>query len=117
MPDRPVDAFIAVGSNIEPSRHVTQALRLLQDRVEVVALSTFYWTSPVDRPGQPRFLNGVWRVHTAIPPKKLKFEVLRGIESRLGRVRTADKSAPRTIDLDICHSVITSRDVDGCATD
>jgi 7,8-dihydro-6-hydroxymethylpterin-pyrophosphokinase len=31
----------------------------------------------------------------------LKFEVLRGIEAELGRVRTEDKYAARTVDLDI----------------
>jgi dihydroneopterin aldolase/2-amino-4-hydroxy-6-hydroxymethyldihydropteridine diphosphokinase len=31
----------------------------------------------------------------------LKFDVLRKIESQLGRIRTSDKFAPRTIDLDM----------------
>jgi 2-amino-4-hydroxy-6-hydroxymethyldihydropteridine diphosphokinase len=99
--EQPVDVFVAVGSNIEPHVHVPRALRLLKTHVKVTGSSTFYWTSPVGRPGQPRFLNGVWRVETTIPARALKYDVLRGIETHLGRVRTADKDAPRPIDLDI----------------
>lgn len=96
-----MDAFIAVGSNIGPQQNVANALELLQQQVRVVASSTFYWTSPLGRPDQPRFLNGVWRILTDLLPGPLKFDVLRGIESKLGRARTPDKYAPRPIDLDI----------------
>lgn len=101
MSDTPVDAFIAVGSNIDPERNIGRALELLQQQVRVVASSTFYWTTPLGRTDQPRFLNGVWRVETGLSPGSLKFDVLRGIESKLGRVRTEDKYAPRPIDLDV----------------
>lgn len=101
MSDQPVDAFIAVGSNIRPQQNVTDALELLQQQVRVLASSTFYWTSPLGRTDQPRFLNGVWRIRTSLLPRSLKFDVLRGIESKLGRARTKDKYAPRPIDLDI----------------
>ncbi|MGQ9648805.1 MAG: 2-amino-4-hydroxy-6-hydroxymethyldihydropteridine diphosphokinase [Phycisphaerae bacterium] len=101
MSDQPVDAFIAVGSNIGPEQNVANALTLLQQQARVLASSTFYWTPPLSRPDQPRFLNGVWRIRTDLSPGSLKFDVLRGIESKLGRARTADKYAPRPIDLDI----------------
>ena len=52
-------------------------------------------------PGMPRFLNAAVRVTTALSPEDLKFEVIRPLERRLGRVRTADPNAPRTIDVDI----------------
>ena len=131
----PVDAFIAVGSNIEPETRVVQALELLigfcgapveqaasstrsgdgrQDahptrdlhdpadgQLRVLASSTFYRTAPLGRPEQPPFVNGVWRIQTTIEPRPLKFHVLRGIEAALGRVRTEDRYAPRTIDLDV----------------
>jgi 2-amino-4-hydroxy-6-hydroxymethyldihydropteridine diphosphokinase len=70
-------------------------------RERVTATSTFYWTEPLGRPGQPRFLNGAWRVETERSARELKFDVLRPIESALGRERNADKYAPRTIDLDV----------------
>jgi len=96
-----VVAYIGVGSNIRPEKNIRRALRLLATQVTINAISTFYRTEPVDRPGQPFFCNGVVRIATDIPPAGLKERVLREIESRLDRRRTGDKSAPRTIDLDI----------------
>lgn len=40
-------------------------------------------------------------IDTNLPPEKLKWEVLRPIEATLGRHRTLDKYASRTIDLDL----------------
>ena len=42
------------------------------------------------------------RVETDLDPRDLKYGVLRRIETRLGRVRTPDRYAPRTLDLDLC---------------
>lgn len=95
------DAYIAVGSNIEPERNISAALALLRDHVRVTAVSTFYRTAAIDRPDQPDFLNGVFAVRTAVGPRVLKFDILHGIERQLGRVRTTDKYAARTIDLDV----------------
>ncbi|MBM3289963.1 MAG: 2-amino-4-hydroxy-6-hydroxymethyldihydropteridine diphosphokinase [Candidatus Hydrogenedentes bacterium] len=94
-------ALIAIGSNIAPAENVPRALALLRDRVAIAAVSSFYWSDPVGAADQPRFLNGACRVRTALAPRELKFGVLRAIEDALGRVRTADKYAPREIDLDI----------------
>ncbi|MFO7958873.1 MAG: 2-amino-4-hydroxy-6-hydroxymethyldihydropteridine diphosphokinase [Candidatus Brocadiia bacterium] len=96
-----VGVFLAVGSNIEPERNVRRALELLIKHVHVAATSTFYRTAPLRRPQDPPFANGIWRIETDTGPRPLKFDVLRGIEDELGRVRTADAYAPRTIDLDI----------------
>lgn len=95
------DAYIAVGSNIEPQRNISAALALLRDHVRVTDVSTFFRTAAIDRPDQPDFLNGVFAVRTAVGPRVLKFDILRGIESQLGRLRTTDKYAARTIDLDV----------------
>jgi len=94
-------AFVAVGSNINPEVNVRAAVRVLAERVHVVAVSTVYRTEPEGPPGQPPFYNCVIEVTTDIPPHEFKFEVLRPIESELGRKRTSDKYAPRTIDLDL----------------
>ncbi len=40
-------------------------------------------------------------ITTSLTAKNLKDTVLRPLEASLGRVRSADKNAPRTIDLDI----------------
>lgn len=97
----PVEAYVAVGSNIEPEQNIVKALDRLQERVPVTAVSTVYRTEPVGRLEQPAFLNGVWKILTPLPPRTLKFEVLRLIEAALGRVRSEDRYAPRTIDLDV----------------
>jgi 2-amino-4-hydroxy-6-hydroxymethyldihydropteridine diphosphokinase len=67
----------------------------------VTATSTFYRTPAIGRPGQPDYLNGVWRIGTHLSPRDLKFNELRRIEDKLGRVRGPDKYAARTIDLDV----------------
>lgn len=97
----PVDVYVAVGSNVRPEESIRRALDLLGREVELSSVSTFYRTAPIGRPGQPEFLNGVVRVRASLSPREFKFRVLRRIEADLGRVRTADLYAPRTIDLDI----------------
>lgn len=94
-------AFVGVGSNIDPERNIPAALALLARRVRVTGCSRLYRSAPVGPPGQPAFVNGVWRVETALGPRALKEGVLRAIERDLGRVRTADRYAPRPIDLDL----------------
>ena len=95
------DAFVSVGANIDPERNVVEALRLLGRRVCVIGVSTFYRTEAIGRPPPQDFLNGVWKVATNVSPRALKFDILRDIERRLGRLRTADRYAARTIDLDV----------------
>ena len=94
-------AFIALGSNLDPERHLPAALRLLAERVCLVAISTFYASPALDRPEQPDFYNGAVEIDTDLPPCELKYAVLREIEAALGRRRGADKYAAREIDLDL----------------
>ncbi len=94
-------AFVAVGSNINAPANVRAALRALAERVTVSRISTVYQTEPEGRPEQPLFYNCVIEIETEIPPLELKSRVLRPIEEALGRQRTSDKYAPRTIDLDL----------------
>ena len=93
--------YISLGSNIAPEANITRALELLAKAVRLSALSTFYRTVLVGPAGQPSFVNGVAEVRTDLGPRPLKFEVLRGIETALGRRRGPDKYAPRPIDLDL----------------
>lgn len=96
-----IDVFISVGSNIEPEKNIVGALEQLKQYVDVIAVSTFYQTKAIDRPTQADFANGVFHIQTDISPRKLKFDILRKIESDLGRIRSEDKYADRAIDLDI----------------
>lgn len=94
-------AYIAVGSNIRPEKNVPDAVDLLREKVEVVAVSNFYRSKALDRPDQADYRNGVVAVRTSLTPRELRDEVLRPIESRLDRKRSEDKYAPRTVDLDL----------------
>lgn len=94
-------AFIGIGSNINPEENIPRALRLLKDAVQVVGISTFYRTEALERRELPAFYNGAIAVETDLPPRDLKFRILRAIEQRLRRQRSEDSHAPRTIDLDL----------------
>lgn len=84
-----------------PERAIKMAMRLLARQVRIVGVSTFYRTPAEGHPEQPDYVNGVAVIETDLPPEVLKHEVLRAIEHRLGRRRTDDKFAPRSIDLDL----------------
>lgn len=93
--------FIGVGSNIEPRENIRKALELLSREVKILGISTFYRTPPDGHQDQPSFYNGVIEAETNILPAKLKRQILRQIETKLGRRRNEDKYASRTIDLDV----------------
>jgi 2-amino-4-hydroxy-6-hydroxymethyldihydropteridine diphosphokinase len=94
-------AFVSIGSNIDPETNVKKAVRRLASAVRVAAVSTVYRTEPIGPSGQPLFYNCVVEIQTDAAPRELKFELLRRIESELGRSRSNDKFAARTIDLDL----------------
>lgn len=96
-----IEAYIGVGSNIDPEQHLVQGLQHLRQWVEVTAISTVYQTKPLERPEQSAYLNAVWRINTTFAARVLKSEVLRQIESILGRVRTGDPYQARTLDFDL----------------
>jgi len=93
-------AYVGVGSNLDPETNIVSVARRLTDEVRLLAVSTFYWTAAVGGAGQARFLNGAFAIGTVLPPAGLKL-LLRRIEAEFGRVRGADRNAPRPIDLDI----------------
>ena len=93
--------FVALGSNIDSEHNMREAVRRLSLHCRVVAVSPVYETTPVGNTEQPNFLNAAALIETDLTAAELKAQVLRIIEQELGRVRTEDKNAPRTIDLDI----------------
>lgn len=94
-------AYLVLGSNIDKERNIVEAVRLLSEAVHIAAVSAVYETDPVGNPNQESFLNAAVAVETPLPADVLKRDVLSPIEARLGRHRTTDKNAPRTIDIDI----------------
>ncbi|MBT3879194.1 MAG: 2-amino-4-hydroxy-6-hydroxymethyldihydropteridine diphosphokinase [Candidatus Scalindua sp.] len=101
MDNNAVEAFIGVGSNIQPERNIIDALQRLSKHVDITGISSFYKTTPLLRENQDNYLNGVWQISSLMPPRELKFGVLRMIEEELHRSRESDKYASRTIDLDL----------------
>jgi 2-amino-4-hydroxy-6-hydroxymethyldihydropteridine diphosphokinase len=91
---------LLLGSNIQPETNLPRAISLLQGEVTILQASAVWETLSVGS-GGPNFLNAALLVSTSLPALSLKQQVLRPLEARLGRVRTADKNAARPIDLDI----------------
>ena len=94
-------AYVSVGSNIEPERHIEAALDVLMNRVLVTAVSTFYSTEPIGRPDQDHYVNGVFEIRTDLPASEVGPGILHPVEMQQGRLRTEDKYAARTLDLDL----------------
>ena len=96
-------AYIGLGSNqgeiVEALNSAIESLRSIE-QTEVVAVSPFYRSAPIDAPG-PDFLNAVAKVETALEPYALLLHLL-DIELMLGRKRRGlKKNAPRNVDLDL----------------
>jgi 2-amino-4-hydroxy-6-hydroxymethyldihydropteridine diphosphokinase len=93
-------AYLCLGSNIDPEENIRRAVDLLREHTSVIALSRCWESEAIGSSG-PNFLNTAACIETPLDPAALKEQVLARVEQQLGRVRTADKNAPRTIDLDI----------------
>jgi 2-amino-4-hydroxy-6-hydroxymethyldihydropteridine diphosphokinase len=92
--------FIGIGSNIDPYRNIERALDRLARHHRLVRSSSFTVTAPVGFAAQPDFVNGAALVETELDIEAFT-RYCKTLEQRLGRVKTANKSGPRTIDLDI----------------
>jgi len=94
------EAVISIGSNIQPRENIEECVQLLREHTEVKKISSVWKTQAIGSEG-PEFFNASIQVFTTLPVENLKKDVLGRIETQLGRVRSRDKNAPRTIDLDI----------------
>jgi 2-amino-4-hydroxy-6-hydroxymethyldihydropteridine diphosphokinase len=103
-------AFLLLGSNREPERHLRQAIAGLRELGRIERTSQVYQSPAFARPEQPDYLNAAVLIQTELDPFALR-ESLRKLEAELGRVRGPDKYAARTIDLDLC--LLGSRIVSG----
>lgn len=93
-------AFIALGSNVEPEANLPRAARRLLEIGRLRSVSMVYQNPAVGPAPAPDFLNAAVLIETDLSASQIR-ERLRRIEADLGRVRTADKYAPRAIDLDL----------------
>ena len=92
--------YLSLGSNTgDRAGNLDAAIERLRALGEVVAVSSFYETEPVEFTAQPWFLNGIVKLDTEKTPEQLLAGLL-DIEQQLGRRRGRQKG-PRSIDLDI----------------
>jgi 2-amino-4-hydroxy-6-hydroxymethyldihydropteridine diphosphokinase len=94
--------FIALGSNLgDREWNLRRAVHEISRFVRLVRISSIHETAPVDAPAGSRdFLNMMAVGRTTRTPFEL-MRALLDVESRLGRVRTGARNAPRVIDLDL----------------
>lgn len=94
--------YVGVGSNIDPEAHIPAALIAVDEApgTRVTGVSTFYRTLPVGAPDTADFYNGVVALRTSLSAQELS-ALLGVVELRCGRRPSADRHAPRTIDLDL----------------
>ena len=98
---RPVQCFIGLGSNLgDRKAHLVFAFKSLARlaRTRLVRRSSIHETSPIGPP-QPKYLNAVARIETALSPMGLLIELKR-LEAARGR-RPGPRWGPRPLDLDI----------------
>ena len=99
-------AYIGMGANLAswagaPEATLAAAALRLESLGRVVCRSSLYSTAPVGFAEQPRFVNAVVELETALEPREL-LERLLAIEQEFGRDRAAGiANGPRTLDLDI----------------
>ena len=94
-------AFIALGSNIEPEKYIPLAISRLATLGTLRAVSNVYQNPAIGPSAQPDYLNAAALLETNLPASEIRM-LLRSIEASLGRIRSDDKYASRTIDLDLC---------------
>ena len=93
-------AYLSLGSNIGGrEQHLHDAITRLKTAGQLVSVSSFYETEPVEFTDQAWFLNCVVGLETSQAPMELMTTLL-GIEREMGRQRN-QKKGPRTIDIDI----------------
>lgn len=97
--------YIGLGSNIEPTHNLQQAVLALRQpglpgHTRLLAVSSV-WSSPPLGASGPQFLNAAAKLTSQLSAEALKTQVLRAQEAMQGRLRTADRNAPRTLDLDV----------------
>ena len=92
--------YLSLGSNLgNREANLKSAIQRLEQFGQVVAVSSFYETEPVEFTDQPWFLNCAVALETEKTPQQLLRAVL-AVEEEMGRRRTQNKG-PRTIDIDI----------------
>lgn len=92
-------AYLSLGSNLEPERHLQAALAALTLAFGPLRVSPAYRT-PAQGFAGPDFLNLAVAIDTDLPPRALR-DWLHALEARLGRDRAAPRLSSHTLDADL----------------
>ena len=92
-------AYLSLGSNIEPVRHLGAAIDELRSHFGAVVVSPVYRSAAVGFEG-PAFLNLAVGIDTDLDPAALD-AWLHALEDRHGRRRDGPRYSSRTLDVDI----------------
>lgn len=93
------EAFVGIGSNVEPEKHVRMAVQLMRERFGTLRLSPVYRNRAVGFVSDD-FLNLVAVFECDLRVDALN-SALDAIELACGRERGAARFSPRTLDLDL----------------
>jgi 2-amino-4-hydroxy-6-hydroxymethyldihydropteridine diphosphokinase len=92
--------YLSLGSNLgDRAENLQTAIAKLDEFGNVLAVSSFYETEPVEVSAQPWFLNCAVKLDTEKMPRQLITAIL-NLEQAMGRQRK-QKKGPRTIDIDV----------------
>jgi len=92
-------AYLSLGSNLEPRRHLRAALGELRTRFGAIDVSPAYRSSAVGFDGAD-FVNLAVGLDTDLEPEALN-DWLHALEDRHGRRRAVPRYSDRTLDVDI----------------
>jgi 2-amino-4-hydroxy-6-hydroxymethyldihydropteridine diphosphokinase len=92
-------AYLSIGSNLDPERHLRAAAEALRERFGDVVLSSVLRTPAIGFDG-PDFFNAAAIVRTDLDPHALD-AWLHTLETGQGRDRGAPRFSSRTLDIDI----------------
>ncbi len=101
---RPVKShtvFLGIGGNIDPEANIPVGIDIIRSRFQLVRLSPFYKSEAWGvKDEQPDYINLAAEVRTDRDIFGVRAEAC-WIEKMVGRKRTDDKFAPRTLDIDL----------------
>lgn len=93
-------AYLSLGSNVgDREENLRTAIAKLGRLGEIISVSSFYETEPVDFTAQPWFLNCALAIRSELKPEFFLSKI-QVIEQQMGRRRIQPKG-PRNIDIDI----------------
>lgn len=109
--DRSNKVVISIGSNISPDENIKKAINKISEIGNIIRKTNIIKTKPLKYTNQDDFLNCAVLLETSFGYDDVQIK-LKEIEHQLKRIRTNNKSGPRTIDLDIVvfNNTITDDD-------